>query len=246
ARRDGLVAQDRLAHASLIDGAVLARARLRRYAHRDAAALAALIELERGEKLVLTDGLFSMDGDRAPVKALASVCSGAEALLGVDDAHGIGVLGPGGGGLLDEAGATQEEVPLLTGTFGKAFGAGGAFVAGPALLIEILVQRARPYIYSTALSPALAAAALAAVRRVRGEPGLRERLKARIAYLQDQLHLLGLAGGEPGSPIQPIVTGTAGSAVAAAASLRDAGILVMPIRPPTVPKGTARLRVTVS
>src|SRR5690606_33111934 len=133
-RRGGLVVQDRLAHASLIDGAVLARARLRRYPHRDVAALAVLLDGEPSEKLVLTDGLFSMDGDRAPVRALAFACAAAEALLGVDDAHGIGVLGPGGRGLLEEEGVGQEEVPLLVGTFGKAFGAGGAFVAGPALL----------------------------------------------------------------------------------------------------------------
>src|SRR5690606_9522221 len=132
-------------------------------------------------KLVLTDGLFSMDGDRAPVRALAFACAAAEALLGVDDAHGIGVLGPGGRGLLEEEGVGQEEVPLLVGTFGKAFGAGGAFVAGPALLLEVLVQRARPYIYSTALSPALACAALASLRRMQREIG-RASCRERVSW----------------------------------------------------------------
>src|SRR5690554_7560651 len=163
AGRGDTIFSDRLNHASIIDGCVLSRAKVRRYAHGDVPALEAMLAETSGHKLVVTDGVFSMDGDIAPLKELARVCKAHDALLVVDDAHGIGVLGPQGRGSVLEAGLSEADVPVLIGTLGKAVGTSGAFVAGPAVLMDYLVQKARTYIYTTAMPPALAKATCASI-----------------------------------------------------------------------------------
>jgi 8-amino-7-oxononanoate synthase len=244
--RNDLVAGDRANHASLIDAARLAGARLHRYRHGDTAALGQLLRGRSGRKLVLTDGVFSMEGDRAPLREMAVLCAGTGALLVVDDAHGLGVLGEGGGGLLEEQGLGQSEVPLLVGTFGKALGTAGAFVAGAASLIETLVQRARSYIYTTAPSPALAAATLTAIGIVREEHWRRQRLRDRIGYFRSRAAAAGIALQPSDTPIQPLLIGDSERAAALSRLLYEAGILATAMRPPTVPRGTARLRFTLS
>jgi 8-amino-7-oxononanoate synthase len=186
-----------------------------------------------------------MDGDEAPLVALADACDRHDALLLVDDAHGFGVLGARGAGSLEAQGAGAR-VELLMGTLGKALGTAGAFVAGEAALIETLVQHARTYIYTTALPPAVAAATLASLRIVQDESWRRERLDALVRRLRAGAASLGLSLLPSRSPIQPLVLGEAERALAWAQALRARGILVPPIRPPTVPRGSARLRITLS
>jgi 8-amino-7-oxononanoate synthase len=243
--RAGLIAQDRNNHASLIDGARLGRARSRRYRHADPAHLAHILAGSEEQKLVLTDGVFSMDGDRAPVRGLAAVCAAAGAMLVVDDAHGIGVLGPDGGGLLSESALDQCAVPLLVGTFGKALGGAGAFVAGPAPLIEMLIQKGRSYIYSTAPPPALAVANAAALRLVAQDTERRPRLRRNVERFRSRAAALGIPLVESTTPIQALIAGDAAAAVRMSEALQAAGILVTPIRPPTVPRGSSRLRITL-
>lgn len=241
--RSGLIAEDRRNHASLIDGATLSRARLRRYRHGDTRSLEQALAGAPEHKLVLTDGVFSMDGDRAPVRDLAEVCGAAEALLVVDDAHGIGVLGEGGRGLLEEARLGETDVPLLVGTFGKAFGTAGAFVAGPAPLIETLVQRARTYIYSTAPPPALAAATTEALAILRDDHERRGRLRRNVERFRSRAAASGIELTPSTTPIQPLIVGSAEAALRDSARLLESGILVTAIRPPTVPRGSSRLRI---
>jgi len=238
---------DRLNHASLIDAAVLSRARFQRYPHADARALERLLAAGgKGEALVASDGVFSMDGDRAPLTELAAVCRRHGAWLMVDDAHGLGVLGEKGGGSLEAEGLDAEAVPVLMGTLGKALGTFGAFVAGSEALIETLIQQARSYIYTTALPAALAEATRASLHLVQTEPWRRERLKAWVARFRAGAAQLGLPLMASDTPIQPLLAGTPGRAMAWAAALEQRGILVTPIRPPTVPEGSARLRITLS
>lgn len=245
--RNDLVVADRLNHASLNDAALLSRARLRRYAHADATAAECCLAGGPGRrKLVLTDGVFSMDGDIAPLKGLAQVCSRHAAVLVVDDAHGIGVLGTGGRGTLEALGLSPAEVPVLIGTFGKAFGACGAFVAGSEALIESLIQAARTYIYTTAPPPALAEAVRAALQVICHEPWRRERLSTNISRFREGARARDLPLGTSPTPIQPLMLGTPERALAVSASLADRGFMVSAIRPPTVPQGTARLRITLS
>jgi 8-amino-7-oxononanoate synthase len=239
------VLADRLSHASLLDAARLSGARLHRYAHNDATAAREWIDAH-GAGLIATDGVFSMDGDVAPVRELAQAAHERQAWLLVDDAHGLGVLGRNGGGVLEEAGLDARSVPLLVGTLGKAFGSFGAFVAGDTDVIEYLMQRARSYVYTTALPPAVAATTSTALTVVRREPERRARLLAAIARLRlalgpDAAHLL-----PSRTPIQPLVVGDSRRALALSASLREAGFWVAAIRPPTVPAGSARLRITLS
>ena len=242
----GMVLEDRLNHASLLDAALLSRARLKRYAHADPDALRKAMPPSPSRKLVLTDTVFGMDGDISPIREIASLCAGAGALLIADDAHGFGVLGNHGRGALELAGLGQREVPLLVGTFGKALGTSGAFLAGPAILIETLIQFARPYIYTTAPSPALAVATRTALRLVIEEGWRRERLRDLINYFRDRARELGIAMRDSRTAIQPLVIGEPAAAVAVSERLREHGILVTAIRPPTVPRGSARLRITLS
>ena len=235
--------EDRLNHASLIDGALLSRARLLRYPHADAAALAQRLG-EGGASLIATDGVFSMDGDLAPLPALAAVARGAGVQLMVDDAHGLGVLGREGRGSLDHLGLNQEEAPILVGTLGKAFGTFGAFVAGSEELIETLIQRSRTYIYTTAPPPALAQATRASLAIVRREPWRRLRLAELVRRFRREARALDLPLTGSPTPIQPILAGDVERALSWSRHLEAQGVLVSAIRPPTVPEGSARLRVT--
>ena len=244
--RSDCVFEDRLNHASLIDGGLLTRARLRRYAHSDCAALGAQLADANGGALVATDGVFSMDGDVAPLPGLATVCEAAGAWLMVDDAHGLGVLGTQGQGSVAAAGLGQEEVPILMGTLGKAFGTAGAFVAGSAVLIEGLIQFARTYVYTTAMPPAVAEATRASLRIAAAEEWRRERLQGLIQRFRHGVQRIGLPLAESSTPIQPIVLGAAERAHRWSQALQRAGILVAAIRPPTVPEGSARLRITLT
>jgi len=244
--RGEVLLEDRLNHASLIDGASLSGARLVRYAHADAQAAATRVREFPKTSLIASDGVFSMDGDLAPVRELAALAKQQQAWLLIDDAHGLGVLGAHGGGVVELAGLGAAEVPLLIGTLGKAFGSFGAFVAGDAALIDYLLQRARSYIYTTALPPAVAAASSAALALVRSEGWRRTRLAAHVARFRAGALQLGFTLGASSSPIQPLLIGAASDAVALSAALRAAGFWVAAIRPPTVPAGSARLRVTLS
>ena len=246
------VLQDRLNHASLIDGARLSGGRLLRYRHNDVADAARLLApaeaaTEAGSAaLIATDGVFSMDGDVAPVSGLAALAQQHQAWLLVDDAHGLGVLGAHGGGVLELAGLGAQQVPLLVGTLGKALGTFGAFVAGERDLIDYILQRARSNIYTTALPPAVAAATRAALTLVRDEPWRRDRLQGLIARFRAAAGREGLALGDSQTPIQPVLLGDAARALAASLALQQAGYWVAAIRAPTVPAGTERLRITLS
>lgn len=243
---------DRLSHASLIDAALLSGARLNRYPHADAQAAQRLLEQHapatgRRVRILATDGVFSMDGDVAPVNALARLASQHGAWLVVDDAHGLGVLGARGRGTLEHLGALSvDEVPVLIGTLGKAFGTFGAFIAGSQALIELLVQRARTYIYTTALPQALAAATRAALRIAQEESWRRERVLALTERFRAAARAFDLPLTASRTPIQPVIVGRAEAALDASRALREAGFWVAAIRPPTVPPGTARLRVSLS
>jgi len=244
--RGDAVFEDRLNHASLLDGGLLSGARFKRYAHADVANLDAQMANAAGDKLIVTDGVFSMDGDFAPLKDLAGVAKQHNAWLMVDDAHGLGVIGEHGGGILSHYGLSQDDVPVLMGTLGKGFGTFGAFVAGSDVLIETLIQKARTYIYTTALPPAVAEATRASLKIVIAESWRRDKLNALVERFRRGAGQLGLALMPSSSAIQPIVIGDSGHTVVASQALLDAGFLVSAIRPPTVPQGSARLRVTFS
>ena len=246
AGRGDTIFSDRLNHASIIDGCILSRARIRRYGHGDVAALEAMLAETRGHKLVVTDGVFSMDGDVAPLRELARVCRAHDALLVVDDAHGIGVLGPEGRGSVLDAGLTEEDVPVLIGTLGKAVGTSGAFVAGSELLMDYLVQKARTYIYTTAMPPAVAMATCTSLDVIERGDYLRSHLEGLIDRFRTGARALGYELMASHTPIQPIMVGTNEAALALSKAVEDRGLLVTAIRPPTVPAGEARLRVTLS
>jgi len=240
------VLQDRLNHASLLDGGLLSRARFNRYLHNDAQSLASRLQRATGNTLVVTDGVFSMDGDLADLPALAATARAANAWLMVDDAHGLGTLGANGGGIVEHFGLGLDQVPVLIGTLGKACGTAGAFVAGSDDLIEALVQFARPYIYTTSQPPALACATLKSLQLLRDESWRREQLAALIRQFREGAEQIGLQLMDSQTPIQPILIGDSGRAVRLSQMLRERGLLVTAIRPPTVPAGSARLRVTLS
>ena len=275
AGRGELVLLDRLSHASIIDGALLSGARFKRYAHGDAAAAEQTMTRSADEvAVVATDGVFSMDGDIAPLRELATAATASKAWLVVDDAHGIGVLGANGRGSLEHCGLSADDVPVLVGTLGKALGSFGAFVAGSHDLIEFLIQKARPYIYTTALPQPVAAATRKALEIAQRENWRRERVMTLTARFRRAASRAGIpllnAGapmrpgtprhdtGQPGTatqperaippdtPIQPIVLGSSEAALSAQQSLLRAGFRVVAIRSPTVPRGSERLRITLS
>ena len=249
AGRTDLLLADELNHASLIDAARLVRSpRNHWYAHGDAAAARALLDAQAAEAgaFIVTDGVFSMDGDLAPLPELAAAAQAHQAGLDVDDAHGLGVVGATGRGCCEHFGLDARAVPVLIGTFGKALGTFGAFVAGDDDVIELLIQRARTYIYTTALPPPVAAATRRALRIVREEPWRREALQDRIVQFRDGAARRGLAVMPSSTPIQPLVLGSETAALTASHRLAEAGYRVTAIRPPTVPAGTARLRITLS
>ena len=244
---DDLCVQDKLNHACLLDGARLAGCTLKRYPHADVAgAQRQLASTSAAAALLASDGVFSMDGDLAPLSELATLCGREGATLMIDDAHGLGVLGPQGAGSVAAAGLGPSDVPVLMATLGKALGCAGAFVAGPAALIDGLIQFARSYVYSTALPPALAATARVAVDLARRADDRREHLAALIARFRAGATQLGLPLAASTTPIQPLRLGDSTLAMQAAAALEARGLLVSAIRPPTVPEGTARLRITLS
>ena len=244
--RHGTVFEDKLNHASLIDAARMSGARVQRYAHGDLTKLATQLDAKEGDGLILTDGVFSMDGDVADVARMAALAQRYAAWLLVDDAHGLGVLGAHGRGTLERFGLRPQTPLILLGTLGKAFGTFGAFIAGDEDLVEYLIQRARPYIYTTALPPAVAEATRASLHIVREEGWRRDVLNARIAQFRAGAAQLGLTLLDSPTPIQALILGEAHAAVAASEALRARGILVPAIRPPTVPAGSARLRITFS
>jgi 8-amino-7-oxononanoate synthase len=245
ASRGSRILADKLNHASLTDGARLSDARLLRYPHVDSDALARMLEAA-GKALIVTDGVFSMDGDLAPLPELARLAQDSGAWLMVDDAHGLGVLGEAGRGSLDLFSLDADDVPILVGTLGKAFGTFGAFVAGSEALIETLIQRARSYIYTTALPPAVAHASCVALDIAMREEWRRAHLRRLIARFRDGALRLGLPLAASDTPIQPLIAGGAAQALAWSRFLESRGVLVTAIRPPTVPAGSARLRVTFS
>ena len=241
------VLEDRLNHASLLDSGLLSGARLMRYRHNDAGELdTKLASRKQGEKLVLSDGVFSMDGDIADVAALSETCHRHDAWLMIDDAHGFGVLGDNGRGTLEHSGIATAAVPVYMATLGKALGTAGAFVSGSDDLIETLIQKARTYIYTTATPAAIAEATRASLKIIQTEPQLRERLQQNIRYFRNCCDQADIEISESNTAIQPIIIGGTEETVSISNTLFANGILVTAIRPPTVPEGTARLRITLS
>jgi 8-amino-7-oxononanoate synthase len=245
---DAEIFSESLNHASLIDGARLARAQVKVYPHADLAALAALLDASTSSnKLVVTDSVFSMDGDLAPLPEMLALCERHNAWLVIDDAHGFGTIGAHGRGALEHFNLRSPNLVYM-GTLGKAAGVGGAFVAAHASVIELMIQRARPYIYTTAAPPALAHALMTSIDIIGGDEGASRRahLQALIAQLNDELKLRRWQRIASCTAIQPIIIGSNEEALRIGAALYGKGLWVPAIRPPTVPVGTARLRVTLS
>ncbi|MGB2044092.1 MAG: 8-amino-7-oxononanoate synthase [Porticoccaceae bacterium] len=245
--RHDLVLQDQLNHASLIDGGRLSRAEFKRYKHNNIEHLQSqLNDTQAKRKLIVTDGVFSMDGDLAPLAAIAEVATQQQAWLMVDDAHGLGVLGDTGAGSVQYCGLSIDQVPILMGTLGKSFGTFGAFVAGSEALIETLIQFARSYIYTTALPPAIACATSASLTLVSEEQWRRDHLNVLIQRFRAGANALGLSLMDSYTPIQPVMIHDDQLVVSVNQQLRAKGFMVGAIRPPTVPKGSGRLRITLS
>ncbi|WP_305908507.1 8-amino-7-oxononanoate synthase [Methylomarinum sp. Ch1-1] len=244
--RSDKVLEDRLNHASLLDGGLLSRAQFQRYRHADSADLEDKLSGSSRRQLIVTDGVFSMDGDLAPLPAMAKLAEEHQATLMVDDAHGIGVLGDHGAGVLQHFGLSQQQVPVLMGTLGKGLGTFGAFVAGSEDLIELLIQQARSYVFTTAMPAAVAEATRASLKIVRTEPWRREKLQMLSQRFREGASQLGWRLLDSASAIQPILIGDSRQTIAASEALLRQGYWVGAIRPPTVPQGQARLRVTFS
>lgn len=239
--------EDRLNHASLLDGGLLSGARFQRFLHNDLTNLQARLDKADAErKLIVVDGVFSMDGDCAPLPELTALAQKNNAWLMVDDAHGFGCLGKTGGGSAEHFGLTQNELPVLMGTLGKAFGTFGAFIAGSENLIETLIQFSRSYIYTTAMPPAVAAATRVSLQLLQEEHWRRQHLQELIARFRTGAQQLGLQLLDSFTPIQPIIIGDEARALMIAEQLAERGILIIAIRPPTVAPGSSRLRVTFS
>lgn len=241
------VFEDRLNHASLLDAGLLSGARFQRFLHNDLANLQTrLSKTEANRKLIVVDGVFSMDGDCAPLSELVTLAQNNNAWLMVDDAHGFGCLGKNGGGSAEHFNLGQNDLPILMGTLGKAFGTFGAFIAGSETLIETLIQFARPYIYTTAMPPAIAAATRCSLRLLQAEHWRREHLQLLIAHFRQGAEKLGLQLMNSSTPIQPIIIGDEAATLAISEALAARGFLVIAIRPPTVAVGSSRLRVTLT
>ncbi|MBI5557564.1 MAG: 8-amino-7-oxononanoate synthase [Deltaproteobacteria bacterium] len=244
--RNDVIFCDRLNHASIYDGCTLSRAKLVRFRHNDMDHLEKLLRTQRGrgEALIVVESLYSMDGDRCPLREVVRLKEKFNCLLMVDEAHATGVFGDNGGGVSEEDGVASR-IDIAMGTFGKALGSYGAYVAGSQSMMDYLVNRARTFIYSTGLPPAVIGASLAAIRIVRRQPELRLDLFEKVAVFKSALRAGGLTGLGP-SQIVPVVAGESGRAVKIARALRDQGVFVTAVRPPTVPQGTARLRFSVT
>ena len=259
--KSDFIFEDKLNHASLIDAGLLSGARFQRFLHNDIDNLRSRLKrvdedgervyedekrAKTGRKLICVDGVFSMDGDLAPLPELAALAQQHNAWLMVDDAHGIGVLGKNGGGCAEHFGLDQQQLPVLMGTLGKACGSFGAFVAGSEVLIETLIQFARTYIYTTALPAAVAAATLQSLDIIRSESWRREKLQQLIARFRRGAEQIGLPLMDSSSAIQPLLIGDTGRAMTLSETLAAQGFWISAIRPPTVPTNTARLRITLS
>ena len=243
---DGIF-MDRLIHASMIDAALLSKGSLKRYLHVDPNSLQKQLATSgKNSKLVLTEGLFSMGGDIAPLGQLSMVCKQHEAILIVDDAHGFGVLGKFGSGSASLHELSAHEVPVLMGTFSKALGTAGAFVAASETIIEVLIQFARSYIYTTASPPALAFATLVALELLERESWRREHLQSLIERFRQGAEQLNFGGIASATQIQPIIIGDVRDLLDTSKRLFEKGFLITAIRPPTVPAGSARLRITLT
>lgn len=242
------ILEDRLNHASLLDAGLLSGARFQRFQHNDMADLERRLQKlpADGNRLIVVDAVFSMDGDMAPLPALAALAQKYDAWLMADDAHGFGVLGENGAGSAEFFDLDQQQLPVLMGTLGKGLGSFGAFVAGSDELIESLIQFARPYIYTTAMPPAVAAATIAALDLLVDEPWRRSHLQELIRYFRDKAIALALPVMASNTAIQPLLIGDEIAAMALSSALEQRGILVSAIRPPTVPVGSSRLRITLS
>lgn len=243
---------DRLNHASIVDGCRLSRADFRRYRHLDMKALERYLTYasenddKAGRKLIVTDGVFSMDGDIAPLDKIVALAKEHDCMLMVDDAHGTGVLGTSGRGTAEHLGIAVEDIDIYMGTLGKALGSYGAYVAGSRELIDYLINKARSFIYSTSLPPAMAAAAIAAIEIIEDEPERRERLLENAAIMRHGLKDMGLEIMDSHTQIIPILTVDSNIACEMMELLMDEGVYALAIRPPSVPEGTSRLRVTVT
>ncbi|MEW5057900.1 MAG: 8-amino-7-oxononanoate synthase [Cycloclasticus sp.] len=241
------VLQDKLNHASLIDGGLISGARFRRYPHGNLTRLEQLLEQSRVEKkLIVSDGVFSMDGDQADLKGLVSLADKSASMLMIDDAHGLGVMGETGAGIVQQQGLNQQQVPILMATLGKSLGTAGAFIAGSEDLIELLIQRARSYIYSTAMPAAIMAATRVSLQLCQQESWRREKLASLIGRFRDGAEQLGLQLMSSDTPIQPVILGSNEAVMSVSKYLKENKILVGAIRHPTVPKNTERLRITLS
>jgi len=245
--RDGLILADRYCHASLIEACRLSKARLRVFHHNDAEHLESLLKKREKARptLVVTEGVFSMDGDLAPLPDLLALCRQHEVTLVIDDAHGTGVMGTNGRGTVEHFGVNPQDL-IQMGTLSKAIGTSGGYVAGPASLKDYLINTAKAFIYTTAQPPAIAAAASTAIRIIQDEPARRERLRTKRNALHAALTGLGFQLTDTQSPILPIIVKSPERAVEMSQALYEAGIYVPAIRPPTVPKHSSRLRLTVS
>ncbi|MCY3821656.1 MAG: 8-amino-7-oxononanoate synthase [Gammaproteobacteria bacterium] len=241
-----LVCEDRLNHASLLDGGWISRARFAWYGHLDCDDLDRQLATDANRKLVVSDGTFSMDGDRCRLDDLIAVARRRDAWVMIDDAHGMGVHGSGGVGLVDPARYTVDDVQVLVGTFGKAFGTSGAFVAGSEALIETLIQRSRNYIYTTAMPPAIAVATLASLAIAKAESWRRDRLVSLVERFRAGAADLEFVLPESASPIQPLIVGDPQATLDMSRALEERGCLCTTIRPPSVPEGTSRLRITLT
>lgn len=243
-QKDHTQYQDRLNHASLQEAGAQSPAKMLRFRHNDMAHLASMLQPRSG--LIMSEGVFSMDGDQAPCQQLADLAKQSNNWLMLDDAHGIGVLGEQGSGTLSQQAVAPDSVHIRMATFGKALGVAGAFICGSRQLIDYLVNFARDYVYSTHMPPAQAHAISAAVTWVKQADAERAHLQTLIQQFKAGIAELGLVAGESSTAIQPLIIGDADKAVAVANKLRERGLWITAIRPPTVPKGTARLRITLT
>ena len=246
--RGDAVFADRLCHASILDAVALSGARLVTYRHNNVASLEARLgkRADYRRRLVVTESVFSMDGDIAPLADLASVARRHDAMLVVDEAHATGVFGPTGAGIAQEQGLSAEELTATVGTLSKALGGLGGFITASREVIDLVINRGRPFVFTTGIPPSQAAVALAALDIVRDEPGRREGLLSKAKSLRQRLVELGMDIGESRSPIIPVMLGDVGRTMVATRMLWDRDILVPAVRPPTVPRGTSRLRISLT
>lgn len=243
--RHDTIIHDKLNHASLIDGVTLSQAHSKRFSHKNYAQCKQRLMQAQGKKMLMTDAVFSMDGDEADLTQLATLCQHHNATLMIDDAHGIGVLGKAGAGSVQQAGLKAQQVPIYMATLGKAVGSFGAFVAASNTLIEALIHFARPYVYTTAMPPAIAAATSTSIKLIQTEDWRREQLASNITYFKQCAQQLDLPLMPSNTAIQPIIIGSSATALKLSQQLFSKNIFVSAIRPPTVAVGSARLRVTL-